>query len=111
MIEGWAVQFLPVSNALSLEALDQAVDEEMIFSPSDPVIMTRVLSAEHVMATALETARPKDFTRLVSFIESYDYDRDRFYRILSDFGLLDKWRSFCYRFEIDGGSGEQKGPR
>ncbi|MGL5117392.1 MAG: hypothetical protein ACRC7C_18920 [Beijerinckiaceae bacterium] len=100
MIEGWAVQFLPVSNALSLEALEQAVDVEMSFFPSDPIISTRVLSAEHVMATALETGRPKDFTRLISFIETYDHDVERFCRILTHHDLIDKWRSFCYRFEI-----------
>jgi hypothetical protein len=100
MIEGWAVQFLPVSNALSLEALQQAVDVELMFSPSDPVISTRVLSAEHVMATALETGRPKDFTRLISFIETYEYDAGRFCLILDAHGILDKWRSFCDRFQI-----------
>ena len=110
MIEGWAVQFLPVSNALSLEALEQAVDVDMIFSPSEPAVSTRVVSAEHVMATAIETGRPKDFTRLISFIETYEYDSGRFCRILTDHGLLDKWCSFCHKFEINDACAGPKGP-
>jgi hypothetical protein len=100
VIEGWAVQFLPVSNALSLESLAQAVDVELAFSPSVPPVSTRVLSAEHVMATALETGRPKDFTRLISFVETYEYDAVRFCKILADHGFLDKWRRFCHKFDI-----------
>jgi hypothetical protein len=110
MIEGWAVQFLPVSNALSLESLEQAVDIEMAFSPTEPPVSTRVLSAEHVMATALETGRPKDFTRLISFVETYEYDAERFCRILTDHDLLDKWQTFCFKFDIKDICVGPKGP-
>ncbi len=59
LVEGWPVQFLPVYNALTEEALAQAVEVEFGSTP------TRVLSAEHLAAIMLETGRPKDHVRLI----------------------------------------------
>lgn len=58
MIEGWPVQFLPVADLLDREALDSAVTVEDNFG-SDVPVSTRVLSAQHVVAAAVRTAKPK----------------------------------------------------
>ena len=63
VIEGWPVQFLPVYNELTEEALAQAID--VVFG-STP---TRVLSAEHLAAIMLEIGRPRDHARLIQFFE------------------------------------------
>ena len=49
IIEGWPVQFLPPSDALDEEAVDQAIDTEV------EGIRTRVMTAEHLVAIALRT--------------------------------------------------------
>jgi hypothetical protein len=50
-VEGWPVQFLPVANDLSADALENAVSVELEFTPGEGSISTRILSAEHVIST------------------------------------------------------------
>lgn len=92
LVEGWPVQFLPVYNALTEEALAQAVEVEFGSTP------TRVLSAEHLAAIMLETGRPKDHARLVQFIEFDVLDRKTLADIVARHGLALKWESFRRRF-------------
>lgn len=95
LVAGWPVQFLPVYNALTDEALAQAVEVEFGATP------TRVLSAEHLAAIMLETGRPKDHARLIQFIEFGVLDRERFSDIVTRHGLTAKWEIFRQRFLSD----------
>lgn len=98
-IEGWPVQFLPVFNALTEEALNQA-DVAQFGQTS-----TRVLSAEHLAAIMLQTGRPKDHARLIQFLDSDAIDNRRFLEILKRHDLLEKWDSFRGRFLAPGAQG------
>lgn len=92
IIEGWPVQFLPAGNALVEEALAQAVETELEGIP------TRVMTAEHLTAIALQTGRAKDFSRVLQFVESGVLAPDRLDSILSRHGLLAKWEEFGNKF-------------
>lgn len=92
VIGGWPVQFLPPGDALTEEALAQAVETEV------EGVRTWVMTAEHLAAIALMTRRPKDFTRLLQFIESGVLDTNRLDQVLSRHGLLEKWEQFGHRF-------------
>jgi len=92
VIEGWPVQFLPVYNPLTEEALAQAMEVEFGSTP------TRVLSAEHLTAIMLETGRPKDHARLIQFFEFNALDRAVLERIVARHGLTLKWETFRRRF-------------
>lgn len=92
LIEDWPVQFLPVYNELTEEALAQAVEVEF------GATFTRVLSAEHLAAIMIETGRPKDHARLVQFFESSVLDRDVLEDIIARHDLAAKWETFCERF-------------
>ena len=92
MIEGWEVQFLPTGTPLEAEALREAVDIEIGGVP------TRLFTQEHLMAICLQTGRPKDFARLVQFVEEGQPDEARLGAILSRFTLEEKWASFRHRF-------------
>lgn len=92
VIEGWPVQFLPPGDALTEEALAQAVETEV------EGVRTWVMTAEHLAAIALMTGRPKDFIRLLQFIESGVLDTNRLDQVLSRYGLLEKWEQFGHRF-------------
>lgn len=92
MIEGWAVQFLPLANPLIEEALVQAVDIEIKGVP------TRVFTREHLMAICLQTGRPKDAARLLEFTEESGADLERFEKILERHTLLGAWESFRARY-------------
>ena len=92
IIEGWQVQFLPPADALGEEALAQAIETQVDAVPA------WVMTAEHLVALALQLGRPKDFTRILQFIEAGALDSDKLDRILARHGLLAKWEKFGDRF-------------
>ncbi len=81
------MQFLPVYNELTEEALARAID--VVFG-STP---TRVLSAEHLAAITLDTGRPKDHARLTQFFEFDVLNLGILEDIVARHGLT-KWESF-----------------
>lgn len=96
MIGGWPVQFLPSTGPLVDEALDQAsvVDVEGT--------TTRVFTAEHLAAIALQTGRAKDKARVLQFVESGTLDGERFNAILARHDMLAVWERFERQFLGDG---------
>lgn len=92
MIGGWPVQFLPPADALGEEAVTQAVATEVEGVP------TRVMTAEHLVAIALQLGRAKDHARILQFIEAGVLDADRLNSILSRHHLTEKWTQFERRF-------------
>jgi hypothetical protein len=94
LIEGWPVQFLPASDRLDSEALEKAVEIEDDFGSGEKV-RTRVFSAEHVVAIAVRTGRPKDFLRVDDFIGQAAVNLRELRDVLERHDLLDKWAVFC----------------
>ena len=92
VIAGWPVQFLPPTGPLGEEALASAQETEVDGEP------TRVFTAEHLAALALQTGRAKDKARLLQFMEAGALDPDHFQAILQRHGLLEKWRQFEKQF-------------
>jgi hypothetical protein len=92
IMEGWPVQFLPPSDALDEEALQQAVETEV------DGVRTWVITAEHLAAIALRTARAKDYARLLQFVEAGVLDSNKLDAILRKHGLLVKWEQFGVKF-------------
>lgn len=88
VIGGWPVQFLPPADRLGEEALSQAVETDVEGVP------TRVMTAEHLVAIALQVGRAKDMARIVQFVESGGLDADKLDAILKRYGLLEKWERF-----------------
>lgn len=91
-IEGWPVQFLPASNPLLAEAVREAVSREA------EGLTTRVMTAEHLMAIALQTGRAKYHARLIMFVEAGVADMNRLRDILARHSLLEAWTKFEKRF-------------
>ena len=92
------MQFLPPADALDQEALLEAVETSV------EGVRTWVMSAEHLIAIALRTGRPRDHVRILQFIEQNAADRTRLQSILGRHGLLSKWEGFESRYL--GGTGE-----
>lgn len=101
LIEGWPVQFLPVSDALDAEGLDQAVDVEILMDSGKPPIKVRTLRAEHIVATALKVSRPKDRIRINQFLEEKAVDLNALQKVLDRHNLRRKWGVFCKTSGID----------
>lgn len=92
-IDDWPVQFLPVFNPLTDEAVRLA--RSIPFGTTT----TRVMSPEHLVAIMLDTGRRKDFARIGLFIEAGKLDRSTLGDILRRHGLVDKWAENRDRFE------------
>lgn len=92
VIDEWPIQFIPPSNDLEREALAEAIITRVEGVP------TRVMSAEHLMAIALNTGRAKDHSRILQFIEQVPYDPARLKDIVERHGLGAKWKSFESKF-------------
>lgn len=88
MVHGWPVQFLPSESLLLREAVESAREVDFEGVPA------WVMQAEHLMAIALQTARGKDFARLVTFMESGVADEVKLHDILQRHGLSAAWKRF-----------------
>jgi hypothetical protein len=95
IIAGWPVQFLPPGTPLVEEALVQAVERDVEGTP------TRVFSAEHLAAIALQVGRAKDKARLLQFVEGGPLDAERFQDILNRHHLTGAWQTFARQFLAD----------
>src|SRR5437773_4216746 len=92
VVAGWPVQFLPPTGPLVEEALAQAIEKDVEGTPS------RVFTAEHLAAIALQTGRAKDKARLLQFVEAGVLDAKRFQAILTRHGLVDRWQPLEKQF-------------
>lgn len=81
-VEGWPIQFVPVGDELSSEALKQAQ-----YLPYDETFSVRVVRPEYLAAEALRLRRPKDVQRISMLLLSIEFDRNAFDEIVVKFGL------------------------
>ena len=88
VIGDWPVQFLPASGPLLEEAIADARDVDVDGAP------TRIFTAEHLAALALQLGRAKDKLRIVQMVEAKVLDMPRFEKTLDRHGLTAKWREF-----------------
>ena len=88
----WPVQFIPVFNPLTTEAVCEAETEEI-----DGVSL-RVVRADFLATIALSTGRPKDFARILALLESEAVGSADIAVLATRFNLLSEWRKFKERF-------------
>jgi hypothetical protein len=80
----WPVQILTDADPLTREALERAIDV-----PFEGV-STRVFTAEHLCALALQTGRPKDYARVAMFFDQNALNRATLDDILTRYDLTKK---------------------
>ena len=102
VVEGWPVQFLPVSNPLDAEALDHA--EDAMLDVGDGAVGTRVLRAVHLAAIALRTGRPKDLLRIVQLLEVGAIRKEELDALAHRHHLTEQWRRFSAFHGLDTGA-------
>src|SRR5262249_36103123 len=100
VIEGWAVQFLPVANDLDAESLAEAENVEIQINAQEGSVRTRVLRPQHLVATALRVGRPKDLIRVAQFLEAQAVDVWALCDVVDRHGLEGAWTAFCRRAGI-----------
>lgn len=92
-IEDFPVQFLPVFNPLT----DEAVTEAKTVRYGQQT--TRVMRPEHLVAIMLDTGRAKDYLRIGAFLDQDAVDLASLRIVLTRHNLLRKWRDNKGRFE------------
>jgi hypothetical protein len=100
VIAGWPVQFLPVANDLDAEALTAAQEVEIAINETVGSVPTRVLRAEHIVATSLRVGRPRDLIRISQFLEEGAVDIAALCAVLGRHALIQAWQKFCRRTGI-----------
>ena len=93
-IEGMPVQFLPVFNPLTEEAVEKA--QTIKYSG----LTTRIMRPEHLVAIMLDTGRPKDYLRISMFLEQGAVNLRRLHAVLKRHDLMKKWKDSEYRFRL-----------
>lgn len=88
LIEGIPVQFFPVYDALSREAVEQA--QKITYSS----VSIKVLSSEHLIAIMLQVYRPKDKERIIILLDQAKVDKRRLNAILKRHNLTKKYNNF-----------------
>lgn len=88
----WPVQFIPIFNPLTEEALEQAETADFEGVPF------RVVRADHLAVIALSVGRAKDWTRIMALLESGSVSREEIARLAARHGLADAWQRFEARF-------------
>jgi hypothetical protein len=91
-VGAWPVQFIPVFNPLTQEALERAETADFEGVPF------RVVRADFLAVIALSVGRAKDFTRILALLESDSVTRDEVARLAARHGLSDAWQRFEMRF-------------
>jgi hypothetical protein len=92
-VEGLPVQFLPVFNPLTDEALRRA--QTIKYAR----VTTRIMRSEHLVAIMLDTGRPKDYLRISMFLEQGAVNMRQLHAVLRRHGLMKKWKDNEYRFK------------
>lgn len=92
-IEDWLVQFVPASETVQEEAVEQA--DRVAFAGE----FTLIFSPEHLAAELLRSGRPKDQVRVIALLESEQMDIEVFQDIIRRHGLAEKWKEFAVRYD------------
>lgn len=98
VVGGWPVQFLPPSNDLEREAVEESVGTNV------QGVATWVMPAEHLVAIALRTGRSKDHIRILQFVEQEAVNREKLEDILERHGLTAEWKQFQRKY-LEGAHG------
>jgi hypothetical protein len=94
-IAGWPVQFLPIFNQLLEEAYEHAATITFHDVP------TRIMQVEHLVAVMVQTGRPKDYARILRFLEAEAVNVAALEPILARHGLSEKWQEFLRKFDLN----------
>ena len=87
-IEGIPVQFIPVYNELTKEALETAVEAKY------GKMKTRVFKSEYLLAIMLQTFRPSDRERMIKFLNEVEMNKNYPSKILEKYSPKEKFEKF-----------------
>ena len=87
-VEGWLVQFLPATNDLEIEAVQEAI--EVPYGSTS----AKVMRAEHLIAIKLQIGRARDLFHVQMLWQQAKIDRAYLQSVLERYRLKEKWQAF-----------------
>jgi hypothetical protein len=87
-IEGWDVQFLPVFDELTDEAVKRPDEVEL------NGVRVKVMKPEYLVAIMLKTGRLKDLARVKMFFDQKQVDEVKLKDLIARFELEEKWQRY-----------------
>jgi len=94
-VGAWPVQFVPVFNELTQQALTAAETADFEGEPF------RVVDPFHLAVIALATGRAKDFARVLALLDAGAVAQDQVAVLAARYGLAEAWSHFSRRFLDD----------
>lgn len=94
-VGAWPVQFVPVFDGLTREAMEQA---DTVGFEGVPL---RVVRAAHLAVIALNVGRAKSFARILALLEAESVTPQEIASLAERHGLEEAWKRFAARF-LDG---------
>ena len=94
-VGSWPVQFIPVFNELTREAMEKADTADFEHVP------LRVVRPAHLTVIALSVGRAKDWTRILALLESGSVTGDEIGALAARHELAEAWEVFQKRFLND----------
>ncbi len=91
-VGAWPTQFVPVFDALTVEAVERADTADFEGVP------LRVVRADYLAVIALSVGRAKDLARVLALLESGSCDRAEIASLAQRHGLAAAWKRFEARF-------------
>ncbi|MFN4226877.1 MAG: nucleotidyltransferase [Candidatus Ratteibacteria bacterium] len=88
IIEGIPVEFIPTTDALTVESIENAVETEY------EDIKTRVMTPEYLIALLLKAGRNKDKIKIEMLLKQAEIDNDKLQKILDKYELAEKFDNF-----------------
>jgi len=94
-VGAWPVQFIPAFNELTRDAMEEADTADF------EGISLRVVQATYLALIALSVGRAKDWTRILSLLESGSATQDSISSLAAQYNLSEAWENFRKRFLSD----------
>ena len=92
VISTWPVQILPAYTPLVAEAVTHAI------SRSYEDLTVKVVDADYLSTIALQTGRPKDYSRVHTLIESGHVQSNKLAALVNRFALNQRWETYVKRY-------------
>ena len=91
-VGAWPVQFIPVFDSLTRDAMEQA---DTVDFEGEPL---RVVRADHLAVIALSTGRAKDFARILALLEAGCVAPEEIASLAKKHGFAQAWIEFKKKF-------------
>jgi hypothetical protein len=99
-IQGWDIRFTVCASDLGKEALDRAIERNLLTPHSNRYTQARILRPEHFAALMLQSNTAGDRYWIACLIEDEEVDLDALRDVVARYGLERAWSRFCKLEEI-----------